>query len=273
MKTLHDHIILYDAECPMCSFYTNAFVKTGMLSDSGRASYQESMNKSCPTIDMQRAVDEIALINTNTGTVLYGIDSLLKVIGHAFPAITHIFKFRPLVWLLKKLYAFISYNRRIIIPHDERSDTIAIQPTYRKKYRIVYLLITCLFTGFIISKYSFLIGDLLPASPSIREYLVCAGQVFFQAGVMAFVAPEKTPAYLGNMMTISVAGALILSPILILNSWIPLSSTFALAYFMLVVLLMLFEHLRRMRLLNLGYTLSISWILYRAIVLLIILGL
>jgi predicted DCC family thiol-disulfide oxidoreductase YuxK len=30
MKTLKDHVILYDAECPMCKVYTHAFTTTGM---------------------------------------------------------------------------------------------------------------------------------------------------------------------------------------------------------------------------------------------------
>ncbi len=35
MKTLHNHVIFYDADCPMCNLYTNAFVKTGMLDSNG----------------------------------------------------------------------------------------------------------------------------------------------------------------------------------------------------------------------------------------------
>jgi len=41
MKTLKNHMILFDAECPMCRVYTHAFVKTGMLDHNGRSSYQE----------------------------------------------------------------------------------------------------------------------------------------------------------------------------------------------------------------------------------------
>lgn len=41
MKTLKNHLILFDAECPMCRVYTQVFVKTGMLDENGRAAYQE----------------------------------------------------------------------------------------------------------------------------------------------------------------------------------------------------------------------------------------
>jgi len=36
MKTLANHIILYDEECPMCFAYTKAFIKLDMLPKNGR---------------------------------------------------------------------------------------------------------------------------------------------------------------------------------------------------------------------------------------------
>ena len=116
MKTLKDHIILYDAECPMCKLYTNAFTKTGMLDLDGRVAYQQIPDAVCPYVDRQRAVNEIALVDTKTGEVNYGIQSLFKVIAHSFPILSGLFSFKPFIWLMSKVYAFISYNRRVIIP-------------------------------------------------------------------------------------------------------------------------------------------------------------
>ncbi|MEO6633573.1 MAG: DUF393 domain-containing protein, partial [Mucilaginibacter sp.] len=73
MKTLENHMILFDGECPMCNAYTNAFVKTGMLGANGRAAYQNGMDNVCPLIDKQRAVNEIALVNIENGEVTYGV--------------------------------------------------------------------------------------------------------------------------------------------------------------------------------------------------------
>ena len=67
MKTLNNHLILFDAECPMCRLYTNAFVSTGLLEKDGRMAYQELPADACPILDRQRAADEIALINQQTG--------------------------------------------------------------------------------------------------------------------------------------------------------------------------------------------------------------
>src|SRR3954462_8673027 len=116
MKTLAGYTILYDAECPMCNLYTRAFIQTGMLEKSGRAAYQQMPEAACPYVDRQRAVNEIALVNTQTGEVYYGIRSLFKIIGNALPILKGLFGFAPFVWLMSKAYAFISYNRRVIIP-------------------------------------------------------------------------------------------------------------------------------------------------------------
>lgn len=133
MPTLKNHLILYDAECPLCTLYTRAFTKTGMLDSNGRAPYQTALNPTtqtlnptapkipsqapaCPLVDLQRAVNEIALVDTTTGTVTYGIESLFKVIGHSFPLFRPLFSWRPFIRIMRKVYAFISYNRKVIIP-------------------------------------------------------------------------------------------------------------------------------------------------------------
>ena len=90
MKTLNNHIILYDAECPMCKFYTDQFVKRGMLGAAGRAPYQQMPDAVCPYVDRQRAVNEIALVNTQTGEVEYGVKSLFKVIAYSLVLTTRI---------------------------------------------------------------------------------------------------------------------------------------------------------------------------------------
>jgi predicted DCC family thiol-disulfide oxidoreductase YuxK len=36
MKTLNNQTLLYDEDCPMCTFYTAAFIKTKMLDTNGR---------------------------------------------------------------------------------------------------------------------------------------------------------------------------------------------------------------------------------------------
>jgi predicted DCC family thiol-disulfide oxidoreductase YuxK len=271
MKTLNNHIILYDAECPMCKLYTNQFIKRGMLDADGRAPYQTMPETVCPYVDKQRAVNEIALVNTQTGEVEYGVKSLFKVIAHSFPVFEPLFTLKPFIWLMSRAYGLVSYNRRVIAP-SAADQHRSIDPTFSLKHRIAYLLFTCFAVGFVLTHYAVLLTDFVPAGNPYREYLICGGQVIFQGIIISLYAPKKRWDYLGNMMTISLAGALLLVPVILLHNLIYWQLFFPL-YFMLVAGLMFAEHIRRTKLLNLGWLLSITWVLYRIVLLLIILNL
>jgi predicted DCC family thiol-disulfide oxidoreductase YuxK len=268
MNTLKDHLILFDAECPMCSMYTKAFVSTGLIEKTGRAAYQETALETCPLVDRQRAANEIALVNQATGEVTYGIVSLFKVFAVALPMLKPLFEYKPFIWLMSKLYAFISYNRRVIIP--AKNEHYQYQPTFKLHYRLAYLLITWVVTSYILTSYVHLMQGLLPIGTGYREYLICGGQIIFQGILITIVAKNKKWDYLGNMMTISFAGALLLLPGLILSTQFNLSPVFYALYFMAVAGLMLMEHFRRSKLLLGGSALTISWVCYRFLVLIVI---
>jgi hypothetical protein len=262
MKTLKDHLILYDAECPMCNLYTQAFTSTGMLDTNGRAPYQNLETLSCPTVDRKRAVNEIALVNTKTGEVSYGIDSLFKVLANAFPIWKPLFNCQPFAWAMRKLYAFISYNRKVIIPAPKTTDA-TLQPDFSLRHRIAWLVFATITAAVILTHYS----RLLPyPGNAYREYVICTGQLFFQGFIVSIIAPAKRWDYLGNMMTISLAGSLLLLPALALHP----NPTIATIWFAIVAALMLIEHLRRCKLLGLGKLLTVTWLLYRLMLLALI---
>ncbi len=269
MKTLQNHIILFDAECPMCNLYTSAFVSSGMLDVNGRASYQKMPDGVCPLVDKQRAVNEIALVNTQTGEVTYGVQSLFKVIANAIPALRWLFGFGPFVWLARKCYAFISYNRRVIVPGSVHDNSL--QPAFSLKHRIAYLIFTWFVTAFILTHYAPLLSGMVPLGGPYREYLICGGQVLFQGIIVSIYAPAKQWNYLGNMMTVSLGGALLLTPLLLAAGFITVPTVVAVLYFLVVAGLMLLEHFRRVKLLGLGWLLSATWLLYRLLLLVFIL--
>ncbi|MEO6150163.1 MAG: DUF393 domain-containing protein [Mucilaginibacter sp.] len=269
MKTLKNHIILYEAECPMCNLYTKAFVSTGMLDANGREAYQDMPADACPLVDRQRAANEIALLNTQTGEVNYGIASLFKIIANTFPVFKPLFLFRPFIWLMTKVYAFISYNRRVIIPATVEG-AAAIQPVFILRYRLAYLLLSWQLVSFILTQYAQLLIGMVPVGNAYREYFICSGQILFQGIVVSLYANPKKWDYLGNMMTISLAGALLLLPALIVAQFMVLPALVYTLYFLGVAGLMFLEHIRRTKLLALGWLLTISWVLYRLAVLLFI---
>lgn len=270
MKTLTNHLLLFYAECPVCDAYSRALVKKGLIDNNGRKAYQQQLDaQTCPLVDRQRAVDQIALVNLETGEVSYGAESILKVYAEQYPSLEKLLTLRPLMWLINKLYAFFSFNRRVIIPPG--SMLYGLQPTFKLHYRVAYLIFTWFITSVILTRYAVLLTNVVPVGGSLREYFICGGQIIFQGTVVSLIAKQKRWDYLGNMMTISFAGALLLGFMLIAANWIGNNPILYLGYFIGVVGLMFLEHIRRSKLLQLGWWPTISWALYRVLVLLLIL--
>jgi hypothetical protein len=269
MKTLKDHTLVYDATCPMCRLYTRAFVSSGMLDQEGRAPYQKEC--SCALLDRQRAVNEIALVNRKTGAVTYGVESLFCIIGNSWPWLRPLFAFRPFAWVAGKAYSFISYNRRIIMPAPK--DPADTPPAFNRGWRATWIFYAWLLTAFILFRYSHRMTGVIPASNVYREFAVCGGQILWQGLLLQTIAPAKVWDYLGNMMTVSLAGGIALALIgVVLNISGTSHPILATACFLLVAGLMFLEHLRRCRLLELGLLVSASWVFYRLLLLYFILN-
>ncbi|MBL6446272.1 DUF393 domain-containing protein [Fulvivirga sp. 29W222] len=137
MKTLKNHTLIYDDECPMCKIYSGAFIRCGMLDNDGRISYDKLQETLELDLDLGKARNEITLINKENKQVLYGIDSLFMIIGHCFPVLNVLFKQDAFKAACRLLYRFISYNRNVIAPGS--SDNRCI-PDFNFKYRWTYIL-------------------------------------------------------------------------------------------------------------------------------------
>ena len=270
MKTLENHTIIYDDECPMCNLYTGAFVKSGMLDNAGRIPYSSFAKDPSASIDLLRARNEIALINRKDQTITYGLDSRLKIIGNSFHFLRPLFRIKLFRSLMVPLYYFISYNRKVIVPGNSPEKNNACTPTFNIKYRFAYILFAWLVTSLILNSYSHSLAPLVPETNFYREFLICGGQIAFQGILLSIFLKEKVLSYLGHLMTISLGGALLLlllKPVLLLIG----SPSLFILYFLMVAFLMLLEHIRRVKILGLPWFLTAGWVAYRIIILFIIL--
>ncbi|MEO7991824.1 MAG: hypothetical protein ABI663_19880 [Chryseolinea sp.] len=270
MKTLADHTIIYDDECPLCNLYTKGFVKTGMLDGNGREAYTEVISSNIPNIDWGRARNEIALINRKDNSVKYGVESLVHIITYNFPVFKWLLNRKLIQFFLTRLYFFISYNRKIIAPGKVFEGLNTCTPDMSYTYRWANIVFAWLVTSTVLVFYSKLVVPLVPESNFIREFLICGGQIVFQGIIVGTVRKDRWIHYLGNVMTISVGGALLLSPMFFLTTLVH-SNLFYIGYFMTVVGLMFLEHIRRVKILGLPWFISLTWVIYRFLVLLIIL--
>ncbi|OCA78547.1 hypothetical protein BBH99_21305 [Chryseobacterium contaminans] len=267
MKTLKNHTLLYDNECPMCALYSKGFTKSGMLDTDGREAFTEISARNKNLIDFNRAKNEIALIDSENNKVIYGLDSLLIIIGNSFPLLEKIARIQPLYWYFKKVYSFVSYNRKQIIPSEKDNTEQSCVPDFNLKYRVAYIIFVALFSAYILSVYSGKPGiSLVPNF--FRKLAVCVGQILWQTLFLKVYLKDKIWDYLGNMMTVSLLGTLLLIPAMLTN----FTPVFYLIYFGVVVFIMFLEHLRRCRILKLNILPTISWILFRLTALAIIIA-
>ncbi|HEV7330047.1 MAG TPA: DCC1-like thiol-disulfide oxidoreductase family protein [Flavisolibacter sp.] len=269
MKRLEGHVILYDAACPMCNLYTKGFQKAGMLSENGRLAYHQMPDTFACLVNQDRSVNEIALVNTTSGKVYYGVESLLQIIVHSFPVLGPLSQNHLFRKIADKLYKFISFNRRLIIPAEKKEmQNPVLNPSFHQRYRMAYLVFTCLIAAFVLHRYSLRLHAILPPSGFGRELLVCAGQLVWQGVAVRFIDRKKAWDYLGNLMTISLAGSLLLGGVMMFGNLFSVQNAFFyLVVFAVTVGLMLLEHVRRTRILELNWKLSATWVLYRLVIL------
>ena len=273
MNTLKNQTLLFDEDCPLCQVYTKGFIKTKMLDNNGRKPFHEVTETEQQFVDLNRAVNEIALIDNDTKTVIYGIDSLLKILGNSFPRIENIGKTKPVHFILLKLYAFISYNRKVIIPSDtNHANNLQCVPKFNLKYRLLYILFCTLTTTIVLFEISELI-TILPNASFHRELFLAIGQIGFQSIFLQKKDFKTIIDYIGNLMTVSFMGSLLLVPLLILNSILNIPEFLIFNWFGVTVIVMFIEHLRRIKLLKLPSYLSYTWVLYRMLALVLILNL
>src|SRR5258705_555688 len=123
-------ILLYDDYCPLCTWYSGLFVRTGLLKPANRVAFSKADLSILTAIDIEKAKDEIPLYDPDTNRTLYGLDSLLEILGQRFPFIKSIGTIAPVKWFFKKLYKFVSYNRKVIVAKKCGAGTFDCSPGF-----------------------------------------------------------------------------------------------------------------------------------------------
>lgn len=272
MKTLKNHVLVYDKDCPLCKAYSGAFVRAGMLDKNGRSAYHEKNEFLFNYLEPERAKNEIALVNTHTGEVKYGTSSLIEIIAHQHKWLKAVLLFPPVLFMLNLLYRFISYNRKLIAPSASMYNENSCTPRFNLFYRSIYLALTVIISGFTLSAFTQPYFIYFGITPSVwQESFVVLGQILFQGIIVYLIAKNRTMDYLGNMMTVSLIGSIFLLPFIpIVQLQFPQFLLIGFLYFILVVGFMLMEHIRRTKLLQLNFIPTITWIIYRIVVLIIL---
>ena len=243
-----DKILVYDDACPLCVAYTGAFVKTGLLTPEGRQPFSSATPELLHSINWQRSKNEIPLLDPVTKQVWYGIDALLEILGQKCHAIKTIGHLKPVNWLLKKLYSFISYNRKVIVAVKASPLQIDCTPSFNVFYRALFMLLFLVAnTLMLLPVHQYLLTQIPMYSLSTRQLLLLHGAIVIINCLLALFLPKQTAfEYLGQVNMLTLITNLLLIPLLITDALLQPHHWLNYLYLSLLTIVIFKEYFRRM---------------------------
>ncbi|MEP7144534.1 MAG: DCC1-like thiol-disulfide oxidoreductase family protein [Ferruginibacter sp.] len=250
MMNTNSKIIIYDDSCPLCAAYTNAFVQTGLIEKERRKKFSAISPELLSLVDVNRAVNEIPVIDANTKQVWYGIDALLEILGQKLPFIKTAGNIKPVKWVLYKLYKFISYNRRVIVATRQPAGNFDCAPDFNLRYRMLFMAFFLVFNTLMLIPLQ---QNLLSASQfkttSVQQ-LEWAHLILVALNItLALMLGKKAGIeYLGQVNMLALITILICVPLIIINKYgHQHNSTINSVYLGMGTIFIIIEYTRRMK--------------------------
>jgi predicted DCC family thiol-disulfide oxidoreductase YuxK len=249
MKTSNNLLLIYDDLCPLCVWYTGLFVKYGLLDASNRKPFSQVSDQLLQKIDFEKGKDEIPLIDLGTGRAHYGIDALLMILQTKVPLIGKIGRWKPLNWLLRKMYKFISYNRKVVVAKKCGKGDIDCSPAFNLFYRSLLLLIAFAMGMLVVPVvYRLLLQSLPGYNIPLRSVLAAALLVAFVNYAAAIIFPfNKAIEYLGQHAMLCFLFLILMAPLLLLRSYFDIPLVAEILYLIPLTIVLVKEYIRRMR--------------------------
>ena len=244
---MKNKILVYDDNCPLCTWYSGLFVKYGFLNNDGRKAFSTLDDNLLSKIDFDKSRNEIPLLDTSTNKVLYGIDALLEILDQKIPFIKATGNLVPLKWILKKVYKLISYNRKVIVAKKCGQGSIDCSPDNNYLYRFIFMAICLVFNTFMLypfqnnlfSKLSYYHLDLYQLQIAHFAFVVINCTLAFSFSKL------KGYEYIGQVNMLALSVILLLIPLMIIQ-FFTYSEWFATIWLILVAAYIFKEYLRRM---------------------------
>lgn len=256
---MKNKILVYDDNCPLCTWYSGLFVKYGFLNAEGRKPFSTLDDSLLSKIDFEKSRNEIPLLDTSTNKVVYGIDALLEILDQKITFIKPAGNFPPLKWLLKKIYRLISYNRKIIVAKKCRAGSIDCSPDNNYLYRFIFMAVCLAFNTLMLypfqnnlfSKLSYYHLDLFQLQAAHFAFVIINS-------TLAFSFPKgKGYEYLGQVNMLALLVILLLTPLMTIQLIFD-SGWLVTAWLILTAALIFKEYLRRME--YAGVLLNNRWV-------------
>jgi hypothetical protein len=262
--------LIYDQDCPLCVWYTNQFIIMGILNEKERVPYFQAIQNPYLKFDQELAQNKIAFIKSENQEAVYGIDSLLAILGSRWKWIETIGNLLVINSFLKLLYLLISYNRKVIAPVNCNT-TISCTPTKNWFWRVTFISLIALFLSFTVTHYftvhldSYFIGNKI-----YGDLLYFLFQFVFQGLFFWILKQHNFYDYIGQVAFVSFLGGLLLGffdlGLLLLQSFGFETELLVGVCYGIVYLFMVYEHARRIKIVGFSGWLTITWIAYRLLI-------
>ncbi|MBW1296728.1 hypothetical protein [Aquimarina litoralis] len=135
--------------------------------------------------------------------------------------------------------------------------------TTKLTYQWSYIIIATMISTIVLFYYTKELPELIANDRLSKEITMCSGQLVWQGGIILLFIKRKIHTYLCHMITVSLLGSLALIPLLLLYKVTLIDLEVKIFLFLLVVSIMIIEHARRVKKLQLPSYLTVTWMLYR----------
>lgn len=245
---MKNKLLIYYDNCPLCQWYSKQFVRFGFLPSEGRVPFSTLEERYLLQIDFDRSRNEIPLLDTKTGEVIYGIDALLEILGSKIPLIKTIGKLKPIHWLLYKFYKFISYNRKVIVAVKCGPGAIDCAPEFNYYYRTLFMLVFLILNTALLFPIHKIILSPLPFYHISIWQLQSAHLILVAINCLLSLrfSWQKMFDYLGQVNMLALLTNLLLIPLFGVIKLFGTYPNLIIAWLLIVAIMIFREYLRRM---------------------------
>lgn len=245
---MKNKLLIYDDNCPLCNWYSALFIKFHFLPADGRVPFSTLQPGTLSRINLDKSRNEIPLLDTDTGEVLYGIDALLEILNVKLPFVQRIGRLRPINWLLRKAYKLVSYNRKIIVAKKCGAGLIDCTPDTNYYYRALLMVIFLFISTLMLVPLHYMLSTRTGFyHATLLELEAAHFTLFFINCLLALSLHKvKIAEYIGQVSVLSFIGILLLVPLLLVANWLRLPDWLITGYLGGVAVLVFEEYLRRM---------------------------
>ncbi|HEV8273851.1 MAG TPA: DCC1-like thiol-disulfide oxidoreductase family protein [Chitinophagaceae bacterium] len=244
---MKNKILVYDDNCPLCTWYSGLFVKYGFLNAESRKAFSTLDDILLYKIDFDKSRNEIPLLDTSTNKVLYGIDALLEILAQKIPFIKAIGNLSTLKWMLERIYKLISYNRKVIVAKKCGPGSFDCSPDNNYLYRFIFMAVCLAFNTLMLFPFqSYLFSKMSYYHLNIYELQAAHFTFVIINCTLAFgFSKAKGYDYLGQVNMLALSAILLLIPLIIIQ-YLFYSEWFITVWLVIAAAYIFKEYLRRM---------------------------